>query len=355
MASGAAQKAAIDRAVKAARAQMVAYGNEQAGAVERLLQLIAAAIRLELLSLQDGGRDVQPEQTPTLRAFLSGQSDQLLQRYREIVYRALPESARIGAASILPLTGSGLSVDAVVTQTMAWLTSFRAADGLQLSDRLWRVASTAQTELRVLVENGIMRGQSSYQAALEYIQQGKPVPAALDLGLQARQAAKLAAKAEALLVNPSGDVLYAAHRVLRTEMNRAYVESNVACLAQHPDVIGIRYLLSPLHPKTDICDLYAAANLYGLGPGVYPPNELPYPAHPNTLCTIEAVFIDEVTDADRAGKQTAFEWLAKQPPDMHAGVLGGKQKAAAFQAGQLHENELLAPWRDISARLGVSA
>jgi len=355
MASGAAQKAAIDRAVKAARAQMVTYGNEQAGAVQVLLQHIANAIKLELLSLQDGGRDVLPGQIPTLRAFISGQADQLLQQYRGIVYAALPESARLGAAGILPLTGSGISVDAMVTQTMAWLTSFRAADGLQLSDRLWRVASTAQTELRGVIENGIVRGQSSYQAALEYIQQGKPVPAVLDLSMQARRAAKLAEKAEALLVNPDGDVLYAAHRVVRTEMNRAYVESNVASLAQHPDVIGIRYLLSPLHPKVDICDLYASANLYGLGPGVYPPSDLPYPAHPNTLCTIEAVFADEVSDADRAGKQTAFEWLAQQPADMHAGVLGGQKKAAAFQAGQLHETELLAPWSQISARLGIAA
>lgn len=354
MPSGAAQKAAIDKAVKAARAQMLVYGNEQAGAVQQLLQLIANAIKLELLSLQDGGRDVLPEQIPSLRAFLSGQSDELLQRYRGIVYRALPESARIGAAGILPLTGSGLSVDGIVTQTMSWLTSFRAADGLQLSDRLWRVASTAQTELRAVVENGIVRGQSSYQAALEYIQQGKPVPAALDLGMQARQAAKLAAKAEALLVNPNGDVLYAAHRVVRTEMNRAYVESNVASLAQHPDVVGIRYLLSPLHPKRDICDMYAAANLYGLGPGVYPPSDLPYPAHPNTLCTIEAVFVDEVSDADRAGKQSAFEWLAKQPADMRAGVLGGQKKADAFAAGLLEESELLAPWHQVSARLGGS-
>lgn len=353
MASGAAQKAAIDKAVKAARAQMVVYGDQQAGAVQRLLQLIANAIKLELLSLQDGGRDVLPGQIPSLRAFLSGQADQLLQRYRGIVYAALPESARIGAAGILPLTGSGLSVDAVVTQTMAWLTSFRAADGLQLSDRLWRVASTAQTELRTVIENGIVRGQSSYQAALEYIQQGKPVPAALDLGMRARQAATLAAKAEALLVNPQGDVLYAAHRVVRTEMNRAYVESNVASLAQHPDVIGIRYLLSPLHPKTDICDMYAAANLYGLGPGVYPPDAVPYPAHPQTLCTIEAVFADEVTDADRAGKQTWSEWLADQPPEIHAGVLGGKKKAAAFQAGLLDDSELRAPWRQIGTRLGI--
>ena len=355
MASGAAQKAAIDKAVKAARVQMLAYGDQQAGAVQLLLQRIATAIKLELLSLQDGGHDVLPGQIPTLRAFLGGQADQLLQRYRDIVYAALPESARIGAAGILPLTGSGLTVDGMVTQTMAWLTSFRAADGLQLSDRLWRVASTAQAELRTVIETGIVRGQSSYQAALEYIQQGKPVPAALDLGMQARQAAKLAAKAEELLVNPQGDVLYAAHRVVRTEMNRAYVESNIASLAQHPDVVGIRYLLSPLHPKTDICDLYAGANLYGLGPGVYPPDAVPYPAHPNTLSMIEAVFNDEVSDADRAGRQTWAEWLAAQPPEIHAGVLGGEKKAAAFAAGQLHDSELLATWRQISARLGSAA
>ncbi|MBN8922356.1 MAG: hypothetical protein BGP10_12385 [Rhodanobacter sp. 68-29] len=352
MASGAAQKALIDKASRAARQRQIAYREQEAKAAQDLLQRIANAIKLELLSLQDGGRDVLPGDIPSLRAFLGGQTDELLQRYRAIVYRALPESARIGA-SVLPLSGSGLSVDVLVNQTMAWITSFRASDGLQLSDRLWRVASTAKTELGAAIENGIVRGQSSYQAAQEFIDRGAPVPSELNMGMAARQAATLAARAEQLLVNPSADVLYAAQRVIRTETNRAYTESYVASVAQHPDVIGVKFTLSPMHPKHDICDLYAAANLHGLGPGVYPPGDHPYPAHPNTLSYLQPVFADEVTDADRAGKQSAFDWLGKQDAGTQTAVLGGQKKADAFRAGQLHDSELLAPWYQIADRLGA--
>lgn len=354
MASGAAQKALIEQAARKARAAQIAYREKEAAAVRELLEKIAHAIQLELLSLQSGGRDVLPGQIPTLRAFLGGQMDELLQRYREIVYRTLPQSAAIGAG-VLQAVGAGVTVDTVVAQTMAWLTSFRAVDGLQLSDRLWRVASNAKGELTVAIENGIVRGQSSYQAALEFIQAGKPVPAALDLGMKARQAAQLAARAEQLLVNPDADVLYAAQRVIRTESNRAYTESYVASVAQHPDVIGVKFNLSPAHPKTDICDMYAGANLHGLGPGVYPPGDHPYPAHPNTLVFLTPVFIDEVTDEDRAGRQSEFAWLAAQPADVREGVLGGKRKAAAFDAGQLHPTELRAPWYQVAGRLGTPA
>jgi len=351
MPSGTAQREAIARATQAARQQQLAWREAQARAVQDLLGKIAGAIQQELMRLQDGGGDVRPEQIPALRDFVTGQSNDLFDAYRQIVMRALPESARIGA-QMLAHTGSGISTDAMVTQVMAWLTSFRAADGLQLSDRLWRIPRNAATELDLRLQNLIVRGQSSYQAALEYINQGKPVPTALADAMAQRRSMALAVQAKRLLADPHGDVLYAAQRVLRTESNRAYTESYVSSVAQHPDVIGMKFMLSPNHPRTDICDLYARANLHGLGPGVYPPGNTPYPAHPNTLSLLQPVFKDEVTDAHRAGQQTAFDWLRRQPAADQDSILG-KSKAIAFRAGMLQDDELRAPWHQVAARLGV--
>lgn len=57
---------------------------------------------------------------------------------------------------------------------------------------------------------------------------------------------------------------------------------------------GLRFMLSPRHPRVDICDEHAAADLYGLGQGVYPVDECPWPAHPNTFSYTEAVYRDEI-------------------------------------------------------------
>lgn len=82
-------------------------------------------------------------------------------------------------------------------------------------------------------------------------------------------------------------------RVMRTELNRAHGEAYRQGAGRHPDVIGERFVLSPNHPKPDICDEYARADQYGLGPGVYPVGKAPWPAHPNTMSYLEAVFRDD--------------------------------------------------------------
>ena len=59
------------------------------------------------------------------------------------------------------------------------------------------------------------------------------------------------------------------------------------------EAVGLRYCLSPRHPRKDICDTHASADLYGLGAGVYPVDACPWPAHPNTFSYVEVVYSDE--------------------------------------------------------------
>lgn len=92
-------------------------------------------------------------------------------------------------------------------------------------------------------------------------------------------------------------------RVMRTEINRAYGMAFQNSAFEDEFVVGTKFKLSPNHPRRDICDMHATANLYGLGRGVYPRGKSPWPAHPNTLSYEQVVFVDEVTEEDKAGQQ----------------------------------------------------
>ena len=118
-----------------------------------------------------------------------------------------------------------------------------------------------------------------------------------------------------------------------------------------PGFVGFRFLLSSRHPKPDICDLLASQNLYGLGRGVCPDaKRCPGPAHPNTLCCVEMVFDNEVTAADRVGKETPMQAMARLPADVRDGVLG-KTKATYFDQGLLGQGSIRTTLRAVEARL----
>ena len=99
------------------------------------------------------------------------------------------------------------------------------------------------------------------------------------------------------------------------------------------------------------CDLLAEQNLYGLGKGVYPSAKAcPWPAHPNTLSFVEMVFEDEITDADRAGKETVTAAMARLSPEVRQGVLG-VEKAALNDAGLVKPYMIRSPLYAVKARL----
>ena len=99
------------------------------------------------------------------------------------------------------------------------------------------------------------------------------------------------------------------------------------------------------------CDLLASQNLYGLGPGVYPSaSACPWPAHPNTLSFVVMVFADEVTAADKAGKETVTQAMGRMSPDVREGILG-VQKSALNDAGQIKPWMIRSPLAAVKARL----
>ena len=124
-----------------------------------------------------------------------------------------------------------------------------------------------------------------------------------------------------------------AERIARTEIARAWTDGYIAKTYDDDLIIAYRWKLGSRHPRTDICDLNAGANMYGLGPGIYPKNSMPrQPAHPHCLCMISAVYdgeldnLNKTDDIDKAGR----EWIQQQP-DSSQEALFGRAGAQAFQ------------------------
>lgn len=61
--------------------------------------------------------------------------------------------------------------------------------------------------------------------------------------------------------------------------------------AHNPDCVAFKWKLSSYHPCDDICDLYAHADLWGMGEGIFPKDKFPkLPLHPNCMCRVVPIF-----------------------------------------------------------------
>lgn len=83
---------------------------------------------------------------------------------------------------------------------------------------------------------------------------------------------------------------YFAERIARTELRRAYIDGFLAKYDNDPTVVAYKWRMSGAHPVFDICDVYANADLYGLGKGIYPKDKVPLlPVHPHCICYLMPV------------------------------------------------------------------
>lgn len=117
---------------------------------------------------------------------------------------------------------------------------------------------------------------------------------------------------------------YNAERIARTEMARAYGTGVFTKAAEDVDVIGIKSSLSSRHPETDICDFHAHANLYGMGPGVFPKGKAPpYPYHPHCLCVLSEVYEGEA-EVGEFQKDKGAKFLKGLPAGQKRLLLGAE-------------------------------
>ena len=354
------QSAAIKRATQRARNAMKEL---DAQAVEQLLVTYGRAredVQQRIFAAADAG-DLVPQHR--LQALLA-QIDQVIDRLgeeRDALLRArVADAARLG---VRPFTAEGVlavgGTEAVLeTGTAAriseaaveFVVNMRMADGLNLSERVWRLNQGAKEALHRAIASAVIRGTSAARAAQDLMLRGQRIPGDMQQLAKGGQAGHVAKLAD-ILTSGDGSEVWKAERVFRTEINRAHGEAFMAGAEQTPGFAGFRFLLSPAHPEPDICDLLAAQNLHGLGAGVYPTRELtPWPAHPNTLSFLEIVFDWEISAADRAGKETELQALQRLAPGIRQGVLG-KTKAQYFDRGLLTKGMIRAPVAAVERRI----
>lgn len=120
---------------------------------------------------------------------------------------------------------------------------------------------------------------------------------------------------------------YVAERITRTEMARAWADGFIAKMQKDADIVAVKFKLSSRHPVFDICDMYAKADMYGLGAGIYPKDKLPpLPVHPHCLCRYVEVIEGEVDMQQQRDqvREAGDKWLNSLPESRRAQVLGRK-------------------------------
>ena len=152
--------------------------------------------------------------------------------------------------------------------------------------------------------------QAAYNELLEAVQKGNE---------------KAIEKAVEVAVNEKSR--YVAERITRTEMARAWADGFIAKMQKDADIVAVKFKLSSRHPVFDICDMYAKADMYGLGAGIYPKDKLPpLPVHPHCLCRYVEVIegeIDMQQQRDQV-REAGDKWLNSLPESRRAQVLGRK-------------------------------
>jgi hypothetical protein len=361
-----AQQAAIRRATLAAQQQVVDLDAASIEELQQLYQQTADDIARQIVRYAGTDGNVSLYQLQDLLAQVNARLAALAQARNTLLDQSLNEAAGLGTqpfetttlAPTIPLQANNtgtLSPSAAIqikNDTLQFVRTFIAADGLQLSDRLWRLDRHARDAVVNSIEQAIIRGHGAAQAARELLMKGQPISGIAADKINAANAQEIGKTAGELLTG-DGSPMDNAMRVMRTEINRAHGESYIQGALAHPDTAGIRFKLSPAHPKPDICDLLSRQNLYGLGEGVYPDREsCPWPAHPNTLSFLETVFNDQVTTEDQGGKETSIEALGRLTPEQRKGVLG-THKAEVFDQGEMTSGMIRSSWSAVKKRIGA--
>ena len=330
-----------------AKAQADLKTLDRAGLVElkAIYAGAADALNQRLIGLSDGGV-VRIEYLQTvitaLDSLMTGAREQSMDLIGVSVTNAAVAGASVGSA------------EAIAASTNAAHAVLGAGeDGLTLSQRLWRVNTSARRDLADAVQRAIVRGDGAYRASRDLVEQGLSVSREILDTIGGASPSSLSKLSVDKLVTGEGSAMSKVQRVFRTEIARAHTLAYVDSVDDLDDVVGYRFNLSSAHKQRDICDLHAGVNLHGLGEGVYPKNVINriFPAHPNTTSFVTAVFADEVTDADKQKDSQRVEWLRKQSAAMQDDVLG-KQKGIWFRQGKITERLIGSTVKALKKRFG---
>lgn len=117
-----------------------------------------------------------------------------------------------------------------------------------------------------------------------------------------------------------------ANRIAQTELARAHQADVAAELMADESIDVVQVRINPAHPRTDICDFHARADLFGLGPGNYPKAKAPRPPfHPFCWCRLRSrPSLSAAGARPMPGAEAAY--LRSMPVDEAARVMGSRQR-----------------------------
>jgi hypothetical protein len=129
---------------------------------------------------------------------------------------------------------------------------------------------------------------------------------------------------------------YQARMMARHESVEAFRDVAIKQSQDQPWTVGVRWTLSSAHPRPDVCDVYASADSYGLGPGGYPSDSVPA-RHPSCLCSMVSIADPHYLKRELAKgrgepepqkpwlsgvKESPEDWLKKQSSDTQRQIVG---------------------------------
>lgn len=126
---------------------------------------------------------------------------------------------------------------------------------------------------------------------------------------------------------------YFANRISQTELARAHQAQVAADLMADETIEVVQVRINPMHPKADICDLHARADLWGLGPGCYPKDQAPLPPyHPFCMCRVRSMPSLTLAGAGRVpGGEAAY--LRGEGLGAAVRIMGSRDRAQAVLDG----------------------
>ncbi|NSW90225.1 MAG: hypothetical protein HPY74_06020 [Firmicutes bacterium] len=255
----------------------------------RLAERVASRIK-SLNAASSPLRKSQLEQVEKLLVYEAGNLNENLSKYmRKYIDAAVDAGTGYSKAiAFKMLDGSGLEMSKVnqsffrINRNAVKACWNETKGGLKLSDRIWKQGETARKAITEIIQESVATGMDAVKTARlleKYVNEDartlvKDYPELMD---------RLHGKVP-------GNLSYEALRLARTETTKAFGKGTIEAAKNSPGCKGIKWVLSPSHPATDICDALAR-NDEGLGAGVYQPDNVPeYPAHPNEMCILVTIY-----------------------------------------------------------------
>lgn len=151
-----------------------------------------------------------------------------------------------------------------------------------LSSAIWGDNKQKQLEINRIVSKGVLENKSVYDIA--------------------KQLEKYVNPNSVHMINIPGTrnvVDYNAQRLAKTMVSHAYEESFVSLTKYNPFIDAYRWITSGGDRVCPLCIERETQDLFGLGEGIYPKDQLPLD-HPNGMCTFEVVVSMSESEIDNA-------------------------------------------------------